>query len=81
MTVEQLLAESRKLPRAERARFALALVRELESDDEASDTDVDEAWTAELRRRREEIESGAVEPLSLEQFRQRVRERREAHSR
>ncbi len=81
MKVEQLLAESRKLPHAERARFALALVRELEDAKEDSDADVHEAWTGELQRRLDEVQTGAVEPLTLDQFRQRVREQREARSR
>jgi putative addiction module component (TIGR02574 family) len=88
MNVEQLLAESRKLPRQERTRFVLALVRDLEDDDDSdsdsdgdSDTDVHEAWTGELQRRLGEVQTGAVEPLTLDQFRERVREQREAHSR
>jgi len=79
--MEQLLAESRKLPREERARFALALVREFEDAKEDSDADVHEAWTGELQRRLDEVRTGAVEPLTLDQFRQRVREQREARSR
>jgi len=82
MKVEQLLAESRKLPREERARFALALVRELEDAEEDGDADdVHEAWTGELQRRLDEVQTGAVEPLTFDQFRQRVREQREARSR
>lgn len=81
MKVEQLLAESRKLPREERARFALALVRDLEDAEEDDDADVHKAWTGELQRRIDEVRTGAVEPLTLDQFRQRVREQREARSR
>lgn len=81
MKVEQLLAESRKLPREERARFALALVRELEEADEESDATVHAAWTKEVQRRLQEVHSGAVEPLTLDEFRTRVREQREARSR
>lgn len=81
MTMEQLLAESRKLPRKERARFALALVRELEDDEEDRDVDTHEAWTGELQKRLDEVNAGTVEPLTLEQFRERVREQREALAR
>lgn len=80
MTIEQLLAECRKLPRKERARFALALVRELEDIEEDDDAEVHQAWTNELDRRLAEVDSGAVEPLTLEQFRERVRGQREARS-
>jgi putative addiction module component (TIGR02574 family) len=89
MDRDQLLAESRKLPRHERARFVLDLVRDLESDEDsevdadrsAEDSATHDAWTEELQRRWDEVRTGAVEPLTIEQFRQRVRELREARGR
>lgn len=81
MDVDQLSAESRKLPPRDRARFVLALVRDLENDDEDSEVNVHEAWTTELQRRWDEVQTGAVEPLTMDQFRQRVREQRETRSR
>jgi len=81
MKLDDLIIESRKLPREERARFALELVRELEDDQGDEDEDeVHAAWTEELQRRWDEVRSGAVVPLTLEQVREVVA-RRKAQSR
>lgn len=78
--VEELIIESRKLPREERARFALELVRELERDQqpEPDELDVHAAWTDELRRRWDDVRTGVVTPLTLDQVREVVAARRKA---
>lgn len=82
MDLDQLLAECRKLSHHDRARVALELVRDLEGDDdEDTHEGVHEAWTDELHRRWAQVERGEVEPLTREEFIQRVKERREARAR
>jgi putative addiction module component (TIGR02574 family) len=54
---EKLLADVLELPPQERADIA---ARILESLEEVSDTDVDEAWAAELERRAQAVDSGEV---------------------
>ena len=61
MSTEQIERELLKLPASERARLAERLMASL--DEEA---EVDLAWIEEARRRDEELESGAVEALPLE---------------
>ncbi|MCX4241570.1 addiction module protein [Paraliomyxa miuraensis] len=81
MKLDQLIIESRKLPRKERALFALELVRGLEDDDDPDDDpDVHGAWTAEIQRRHDEVRSGAVVPLTLSQVHEVVAQRRKARS-
>lgn len=50
-----------------------------EDDGAADEGEVHAAWTVELQRRWDEVRSGEVEALTLEQFRHRVRARRETH--
>ena len=54
-TVEALETEALQLPAAERARLVERLIASLDTDSE-----VEEAWAAEVERRNAEIESGAV---------------------
>ena len=62
LTREQLEVEARHLPRDERARLAEALIASL--DEEA---EVERAWRVEIRRRVEELESGAVKTIPAEE--------------
>jgi len=62
MKREQIEAEARRLPREERARLAEALIASLDEDAE-----LEEAWNAEIRRRVEELRSGAVTSLPAEE--------------
>ena len=62
MKREQIEAEARRLPRDERARLAEALISSL--DEEA---EVEEAWAVEIRRRVEELRSGAVEGIPADE--------------
>ena len=61
MSTEQIERELLKLPASERARLAERLRASM--DEEA---EVDCAWIEEPRRRDEELDSGAVEALPLE---------------
>lgn len=61
MTTEQIERELMKLPIEERARLAERLVASLDED-----TEIERAWIAEVRRRDEELASGAVEAIPLE---------------
>lgn len=56
--VEHLLEEARKLPERERAQLVADLLETLDST-----LAVEAAWTAELKRRLEEIRSGRGETL------------------
>lgn len=68
MTFEQLEKELLKLPAADRARLARRLLSSLEDEPV-----LDEDWKAEARRRDEELESGAVEALPLEEVLESVK--------
>jgi putative addiction module component (TIGR02574 family) len=61
MTTDQIEHELLKFPAAERARLAERLIAILDEDAE-----VESAWKAEVRRRDEELESGAVQAIPLE---------------
>jgi len=61
MTTEQIEVELMKLPLEERARLAERLVASLDEDAE-----IEAAWIAEVRRRDEELVSGAVKAIPLE---------------
>lgn len=67
-TVRHLLAEALALPEDARADLAAALVESL---DETADApaDVEASWSAEIQRRLNEIESGAVKPVPWEDAR------------
>jgi len=58
---EQIEQELLKLPLAERARLAERLIASLDEDAET-----EAAWIAEVRKRDEELVSGAVEGIPLE---------------
>ena len=62
MKREQIEDEARRLPRDERARLAEALISSL--DEEA---EVERAWDVEIRRRVDELRSGAVEGISADE--------------
>ncbi len=61
MSTEQIEQELLRLPASERARLAERLIASLDEDAE-----VDRAWVEEVRRRDEELDSGAVQSLPLE---------------
>jgi putative addiction module component (TIGR02574 family) len=67
--VDHLLDEVLRLPAEERSALAVALLDSLESSDEAA---LQDAWRAEIRRRRDELRSGAVRAKPWDQVRQRL---------
>lgn len=70
MTNNQFEQELLKLPAAERARLAERLIASL--DDEA---EIEAVWMEEVRRRDQELESGEVQALPLEDALTSVRAR------
>jgi putative addiction module component (TIGR02574 family) len=64
-----LLKKALALPEADRAELAGSLIESLET---AVDESSEGAWEEEVARRKKELESGAVEPVSLEEVRRRV---------
>jgi putative addiction module component (TIGR02574 family) len=61
VTTDQIEQELLKLPAADRARLAERLIASLDEDAE-----VEAAWIAEVRRRDEELRSGAVQGIPVE---------------
>ena len=61
---EQVLTAAMDLDAKERARVARELLHSL---DGHTDTDAHAAWTSELARRRDEVHSGAVQTLGLDE--------------
>ena len=61
MKTEEIEQELLKLPLAERARLAERLIASLDEDAE-----IEAAWIAEVRRRDEELVSGKVKAIPLE---------------
>ena len=70
--LEKLRAEALNLPESERAELAHNLVASL---DGPADSDVEQAWEAEILRRLAEIDSGTAKLIDREEFRRRMRAR------
>jgi len=70
MTTDQIEQELLKLPAADRARLAERLIASLDEDSE-----VEAAWIAEVRKRDEELQSGAVEAIPIEDALKTIRTR------
>lgn len=64
-----LLKKALALPVSERADLAGSLIESL---DDAEDESVAAAWEQEVARRMEEVDSGKVKPVSLEEARRRL---------
>jgi putative addiction module component (TIGR02574 family) len=69
-TLEQITEEAIKLPPESRAELADKLVQSLESEELGK---IQQLWSAEAIRRRDEIRSGQVQPISGEQVIEEVR--------
>lgn len=65
----ELLKKALTLPAAERADLAGSLIESLDC---ATDESVKAAWDEEIIRRMEDLDSGRVKPVSLEEARQRL---------
>ena len=66
---ERLLSEVLALPVPERAKFAHRLLESLEA---VPDDDIDAAWLAELEKRAEDVQAGAVTPIPWETARNNI---------
>jgi len=70
LSVEELMQEALSLPSASRALLAEKLVESLEFD---VDEKIQTLWTTEAKKRRDEIRSGAVQPIPGEEALAEVR--------
>lgn len=71
LTPDELAEQALSLPTESRARLADLLVASL---DAAELSTIDRAWAAESRRRRDEVRSGAVQPIPAEEAFRKVRD-------
>jgi putative addiction module component (TIGR02574 family) len=69
MDQKRVLAEALLLPPAARAALAAELIASL---DEQVDPDAEAAWSLEIRRRLDEVDSGAVRPVPWSDARRRI---------
>lgn len=70
-SIEELTQELLALPSASRALLAERLVERLEFD---TDSEIEAAWTAEAKRRRDEVRNGTVQAISGEDALAQVRQ-------
>ena len=70
LTLDQITEEAIKLPPASRALLADKLVQSLESENTG---EIQQLWSVEAIRRRDEIRSGQVQPIPGEQVIEEVR--------
>ncbi len=70
MTLKELYAETRQLPREQAAELMDLLLVDTFSD---HDPDMDEAWGREIDRRLSELESGNVQAIPGEQVMAEIR--------
>jgi putative addiction module component (TIGR02574 family) len=63
---EELLTAALRLPTADRAAIAGALIRSLDEEEE-DQAAVEEAWAEEIRRRIQELDAGTVETFSKDE--------------
>ncbi|MGH9318465.1 MAG: addiction module protein [Vicinamibacteria bacterium] len=71
---EKILEEALDLPDSARADLAAAL---LDSLDLEMDEEVEAAWSVEILRRIQEVESGAVKPIPWDEARRMIFESRD----
>jgi putative addiction module component (TIGR02574 family) len=71
-TADDLLSDALRLPPEERARLAHELLLSLET--EGEDSNAEAEWARELERRAQEVISGKVKLVSLEEARRQVAE-------
>jgi len=72
LTLDQIVAESRLLPRDQLAELVDLLTLELH---EEIDPEIENAWADEAERRLAEIRSGKVQPIPGEQVLAELRQR------
>ena len=69
MDPKQLLAEALQLPPEERAALAGELIQSLDSE---VDDDAEAAWSAEIRRRIEQLDAGLAKTVPWAEARRRI---------
>ncbi|NDJ23669.1 acyl-protein synthetase [Nostoc sp. B(2019)] len=69
-SIEQLTEEILSLPSASRVLLAEKIIESLEFD---TDPTIQAAWTTEAKRRRDEIRSGSIQPISRDEALAQVR--------
>lgn len=77
MGAPEILADILRLAAQERARLALELIRTLDGPPDAGAV---EAWDAEIERRGTEVDRGAADTMTLDEYRAHVRRRRAARA-
>ena len=68
--VDAVLSQALRMPEEERAEIAEKLIASL---DNTTDTDVEQAWQEEVRRRIRDLDSGAVVCIPWEEVCRRLR--------
>ncbi|MBC7978766.1 MAG: addiction module protein [Myxococcales bacterium] len=81
MAATDVLTEVLRLPAEQRAKLARELIRSLDSERDADDTDTDDAQNEELERRAADAQAGTAETLTFDDYRAHVRARRAARAR
>jgi len=66
----ELFKQALELSVEERADLAAQILESLEASDDPS---VQAAWQAEIKRRMADVASGAVKPISLDEFQRRLK--------
>lgn len=66
---KKVLDDALRLPDAERAELVGLLIESL---DDESDTDVQEAWSEEIAKRLAEIDNGSAKPIPWSEVRRRM---------
>lgn len=74
MSTKDVFAAAMQLPPPERARLASDLLHSL--DDAEREADATATWTAELDGRLDDVRSGRVELVDLDEVKRRMSERR-----
>lgn len=69
---QQLLAEALEMPLADRGQLAAALIESL---DECTDDDIEQAWADEIQQRLRDIDEGTVQMIPWSEVRRRLRGR------
>jgi putative addiction module component (TIGR02574 family) len=69
MDPKRVFADALQLPEQARAALAAELIATL---DDASDPDAEALWSAEIRKRLDEVDSGAVRPIPWSEARRRI---------
>jgi putative addiction module component (TIGR02574 family) len=67
----ELLAEALRLPPNDRGELAARLIESL---DPTTDEDIEGAWSAEIQKRLEELQTGQVQPIPWPEARRRILE-------